>query len=655
MSDTAFEILVGVRQRLVEAGTLPGGVLKDAQLQQIVRSKRQTVAEVEQMLPRSAKDAAPALAEALTAAAEPAAAAGGRWPGPSSRGDAPAARRDDALIDLGTADFCEYAHEQSDHPVTRVVVAREPGGGHRLSWDRVDVQPGEIALYRVVTGEGMRAYKPEAGQLVGVTQGTHVVDTAPPASAVRYVQVWCHVGSHNRDAARRQPILVAEGQILTSVADFLVVEDEGTVIGQWSAWPGVDRVRVLRIPLDGSVQIDNDPRHRILVDTPNLGGFVDPDARRGMRYLYRAICEIEVDGRTQLSPPAEVEVAVSAVLAPVTDLTVAVADGPSGDTRFGLTWTPPPVGRVVMYRTATPPRPGLSRTALEDSALEVSGGLPASARLVHPIVAGDNGANRMADVSWPRDWVRAYFTPVTVLDGRVQVGSTVTATRPLPALSDVRIHERGFEQVLTFPWPSGAVSVSVHLSAPLIDAGDVLSRRPDLDISRSEYERDGGLYFPQPLPPAGCAVHVVPVTYTAGERIVGTPVTVQYPGLLRIWYDIVAAAPGSVAVRLSSEIDTQHAPPFVLVHNPERLPLSVRDGDPLAVRGSAGAPDTVTRRFQPARLGRQVDESWIADVTNRTGYLRVFVDVEPEVARRVAVVDPPMERIRLDPPTEQPQ
>lgn len=657
MSEDLFHALQQWRQREIDAARLRPGLIKDTNLQQIIRSNRRTVEEIEAMLPRHAKALVGGIVEVLQSAGEnPDTDAPARTherdsdsaPSPDAEFAAPVPGAE-FLVDLDTEDFCEYLHGDSEHPIGPITVTAEPGGGHRLEWEPLPDKPGYIVLYRVVAGETHRAYKPEAGRLVGVSRGTLLVDAAPPAAAVRHLQVWAHLGADNRDAAQRQPVLIAETHVLSPVADFLVVEDDGAVIGQWTAWPGVSRVRVLRIPLDGRTPVTNDPRHRILADQPNLGGFVDRDAQRGHRYLYRAICEVDVDGHTRLSPAAQTEVLVSAVLEPVADLHVTTT-GDSNDLHFDLGWTPPGIGTVVMYRTESAPRAGIERTLLSAGALAVSGGLPESARLVHPVEAGHDGVHRMTNVSWPRGWVRAYFTPVTVLDGQVQVGHTVIATRPLAALTDVRIIERCAEQVVSFPWPDGAASVSVYVSATQVPAQHAIEQRPVAEISRTQYDRDGGLHLATPLPESGCAVHVVAIAYTAGERIVGIPTTVEYSGLLRMQYKTEvrrSAGRTLLAVRLASQMELPSSPPFVLVHNETRLPLSARDGQPLEVRGE-GATKPGARSFHPRGLRREWSAPWTVDVTDKKGYVRVFAEVPPEKARTIALLDPPVEQIRLD-------
>src|SRR5690606_10098000 len=118
-----------------------------------------------------------------------------------------------------------------------------------------------------------------------------------------------------------------------------------------------------------------------------------------------------------------------------------------------------------------------------------------------------------------------------------------------------------------------AASVSVYVSASEVPAEHAVEQRPVAEISRSQYERDGGLHLADQLPEQGCAVHVVAIAYTAGERIVGQPASVVYPGLLRIQYTVEPRhTPGGLvlAIRLASQFELPSAPPFVVIHNRTR-------------------------------------------------------------------------------------
>src|SRR5690606_33983777 len=135
-----------------------------------------------------------------------------------------------------------------------------------------------------------------------------------------------------------------------------------------------------------------------------------------------------------------------------------------------------------------------------------------------------------------------------------------------------------------------------------------------------QYERDGGLHLADQLPEQGCAVHVVAIAYTAGERIVGQPASVVYPGLLRIQYTVEPRhTPGGLvlAIRLASQFELPSAPPFVVIHNRTRLPLSARDGQPLEIRGGSGTQPGA-RNFQPSGLRREWGQPWLVDVSDKS-------------------------------------
>ena len=165
------------------------------------------------------------------------------------------------------------------------------------------------------------------------------------------------------------------------------------------------------------------PHFRILAGADNLNGFVDSDAEGGRSYVYRARCEAIVDGVGRLSQAIEAEVAVTAVLEPVSDLSLTVHS--TDPVTVDLTWTPPPAGRVALYRTADGPRAGAEAAELPEAAVEQAG-LEAQLRLTHPVSERSDEHGRrqavMAGVPWPRDWSRAYFTPVTLVAGRARLG-----------------------------------------------------------------------------------------------------------------------------------------------------------------------------------------------------------------------------------------
>ena len=211
--------------------------------------------------------------------------------------------------------------------------------------------------------------------------------------------------------------------------------------------------------------------------------------------MYRARCEVIVDGVGRLSQAVEAEVTVTAVLAPVADLSLTVHD--TDPVTVDLTWTPPPAGRVALFRTPDGPRAGADATDLPRRC--GGAGRPAIRTAAHPsdLASGSTSTAAaravMAGVPWPRDWSRAYFTPVTLVGGRARLGNTTSTVRTAP-IRDVELTEYCNKQVLTFGWPEGAAAVTVHLAGKGHDPRNGLTGR-SYEITLEDYERYGGMQF----------------------------------------------------------------------------------------------------------------------------------------------------------------
>ncbi len=152
---------------------------------------------------------------------------------------------------------------------------------------------------------------------------------------------------------------------------------------------------------------------------------------------------------------------------------------------------------------------------------------------------------------------------------------------------DVELIEFCNKQVLTFGWPEGAAAVIVYLAAKGHDPRSGLTGR-SYEITLEDYQRYGGMQFTTELPAGGCSLHLAPVAFSAGRRVVGEITSITYDGLLRLWYWVqIGRDPGGSAVTAAltvrAEVDVTGSPPFVLVHNPDRIPLSVNDGQPVDV------------------------------------------------------------------------
>jgi len=433
-----------------------------------------------------------------------------------------------------------------------------------------------------------------------------------------------------------------------------VREDAGRVIGQWKVFPRIRAVHVYRVPVAEAAAAG--PQHRISVGEDNLGGFIDSTAQPGRSYVYQFRTEATVDTAASLSEAVEVELTVSAVLAPVTDL--ALTTHPGDRPRLALSWTAPPAGEVMIFRTKTAPAAGADAAELPQAALEQVG-LGTEQRLAHPVSTQldpyGNSVTVMADVAWPADWSRAYFTPVTILLGRALLGRSTSSVRTGP-VKDADLAEYCNKQVLTFAWPSGAAAVMVHLAPKDHDPREGLSGRT-YEISLEEYEKYGGMQFIDELPAAGCSLHLTPLAFAAGKRVQGPITSILYPGLLRVQYAVQITrdhdgTPVSARIAARALADVQGSPPFRLIHHPERIPLGVNDGDPVNVaplKASGELAAGWSKVLQFSSLGTTgAGEMWSADIAGRSGWIRLFADLsDAERLRQLALLDPPVATLRL--------
>ena len=132
---------------------------------------------------------------------------------------------------------------------------------------------------------------------------------------MRHYQVWVNSGPTRGQALATQPVKHAEAALVSPVRDFAIREDSGQVIGRWNVPSAVSEVFIYRIPAEEAGR--EGLQHRILRGSDNRRGFVDTEALRGQRYIYRVRCAVTVDGVMRLSEATEATVEVSAVLAPV--------------------------------------------------------------------------------------------------------------------------------------------------------------------------------------------------------------------------------------------------------------------------------------------------------------------------------------------------
>jgi hypothetical protein len=616
--------------------------LKEHHFSNIVATGSRTEAEIRRHLPSSLTIFAPRLAEVV---ARTASTVDGVPPRVR-----PVPAEPPVADELAALDLADYGYTPEVSPPLEIRKRVGPAGV-TLTWPAA-ATGDPVVLYRVVSADGYWApHAPQDADPVTVTDEPRCVDGRRFRAPLRHVQVWVHAGRDREAAAAAEPVLHARCVLVAQVTDLRVREDGPSVVGQWTVPPGVESVEILRVPREQARRDGHSgSEYRLEQEQQSTRGFVDDGAERGRHYVYELSVEVELEGTRLRSDPVKVEIALSEVLAPVTDLrAVERADDPAV---VDLFWTPPPGGDVRIYRTDEPPAAGVGERTIPVSAL-TGARLADDREVARPTEPGPDGGAAMRGVPWLAGWTVAYLTPVTVLDEEAVVGPSVRALR-LPSVREARIVERTHRQVLTFAWPEGADAVLAYVGGPGQDAASAQRGQP-LEISREQYVAQGGMAFPQVLPPRGCSVHLVPVAYADGRREYGAAVTLSYPGLLRLAYHVAVERdrqqrPVSVVVRIRSEYDVALPPAFTLVHRPDRLPLFDKDGMPLSMQPHGDPGAVGGSQFRPSGLSvTPSDVYWTAQVEGLTGYLRMFACLTPERRSSVALYDPAIDTLFLGP------
>jgi hypothetical protein len=482
-------------------------------------------------------------------------------------------------------------------------------------------------------------------------------------AAVRTYQLWVNVGADLEAAQWEQPAEVAQVSVVAPAQNIVIKtetvgSDEGArrrsvhnVIAQWTLLPGAVGVQVYRVPqAELRAAGAANPSYRIQNDDPCLGGFVDPDVAVG-DYVYQLVTETSVDGLTQLGMLDSHQ----HVVLPVREVIEDISCLDSGEATFDLMWSTPNSGRTVVFRTPQQPLSGTLGQEHPEEQLSHFG-LSAEHVLVHPITA-DGTKSRMTSVGLPDGWPRAYFTPVHVIGGQARIGRTELRVRTQPVVG-VKIHQRVTRQIITFGWPpsgdgdadgSQASGVNVYEAPPGTSASAALAGTPIATTSKAAYDADGGVVIPRPLRPEGSVVFLVPYSFAGRQAVPGPPTMVEYPGLSRISYQVKSSwrlRRRKLEVSLTADRAISRPPRFVMVHNPDRLPLSIADGKALPLFADGAELTEARTVFQPSSLAVGPSaESWWCEV-DKPGYVRVFADLSPVARAAVAVIDPPAKTLQ---------
>jgi hypothetical protein len=174
------------------------------------------------------------------------------------------------------------------------------------------------------------------------------------------------------------------------------------------------------------------------------------------------------------------------------------------------------------------------------------------------------------------------------------------------------------------------------------------------EIAMADYKKYGGMRFAGNLPQYGCAIHLVPVAFSGGRRVLGVPATIEYGGLLRLRYHVEISRdrnglPQTAAVSVQADENTNGAPPFVLVNNPGQIPLSINDGTAVNMSRADRQGQPTCEEFHCSTLTTTGGEVWVGDVRGLQGWVRLFANLPPERLRMLALLDPPVENLRLTP------
>lgn len=643
-----------------------GVSLRASQLKLIARAKAFEPSEIETRLPGTAKQFALELASVLQPfAAEETGAAGSGAPAevrdhqttvaptaaarPESAAPSASAPTESRQYSFGTYFPQPLA---PDLPQAQVLQA---DGRVRLAWqDRSD---HAVVLYRVVSSHSGTPYHPDQAEPVGVSTARQVVDTAPFHRAVRYYTIWAYEGGSEQEALHADPRQVASATAVAQIRIELNQSSHGAVIAKWAVPDGVTEVRLYRMLPHEAPYGGTDLQYRIQETDSLLQGFVDRGVESGRTYVYRVVA-VATDhrGLPLRSDPSEFTVAVPAQLLPITDLTGGFRQLDGGARVVDLSWSTPANGAVRIYMTDQEPDARALDGPWEDRPeLLAQMGLTSDAIQAYPFGPIDGGRTAMPGVDWRIGSTRLYFTPTVTLDGMIQVGRSRSLVNSSPP-ANAELTERVTRQVVRFEWPPGAASVSFTQGAlgglpPNPAAGATY------EVSAAQYQDQGGFTFPTRLAPRGCAVYLWGVAHDGGQQFPSPVVRLEYPGLAIATYRLelkrsMAWRSGSVTVTVSTQDETLPPARFLLVHNPDRLPLFDQDrgqnGSIVPVRlavedGAELQPMMQTRA--PIR-GADQPTSWVGDLGKLTGWFRLFASTPPDHPP-LALIDPAVESLRL--------
>lgn len=438
-------------------------------------------------------------------------------------------------------------------------------GTLEVSWVAPD-SGAKVRIFRLLSRDAIMHdgdLEPDFGLLRTITAGRLWTDEVDMDRAIRSYHVWLNEGDTEVEALRAEPKLVGVGVYVKPVDDLHVTFEDGRIYGSYAEVDGTDSVEIFLLDsIHGHIQqFENEN---------NLRGFQLVPKSTGRAYVFQARRKVG----TYTSAYSE-EQAVD-VPAELTQITPQISL--DGD-RFTLSWDRPGAGEVRIYRSAEPVADGAAGQLVDADNLGEYG-----------LQVGD-WSNRLAPgdatefaTDWKSDAYSMYITAVNVVENQAMIGTTASWVRCGTA-RDVRIFERVDEQLITFAWPEHAAGVEFFTTdiynTDNLDLTDPVSIQNNSSaqhlgrISENQYRRRGG--YRVNLQVASRLI-LLPYRSHQGKTVPGKPTVLNYPGLIKMRYDIVNEAQPDADLQLAVRIHADEkgetfGQSFVLLAQEGTLPI----------------------------------------------------------------------------------
>ncbi|OFT76617.1 hypothetical protein HMPREF3104_04865 [Corynebacterium sp. HMSC30G07] len=492
-------------------------------------------------------------------------------PEPAKPQPQPARQEQSKPLNLRAEDFAErdvWTHPEPLRVEGGEVMVRARGdeeGTLEVSW--VAPESGaKVRIFRLLSRDSImndNELEPNFGLLRTITAGRLWTDEADMDRAIRSYHVWLNEGDSEIEALRAEPKLVGVGVYVQPVHDLHVTFEDGRIYGSYAEIDGTESVEIFLLDnVHGRVQqFENEN---------NLRGFQLTPKSTGRAYVFQARRKVGV----HMSAYSD-EQAVD-VPAELTQITPQISL--DGD-RFTLSWDRPGAGEVRIYRSAEPVADGAAGQLVDADNLGEYG-----------LQVGD-WSNRLEPrdatefaTDWKSDAYSMYITAVNVVENQAMIGTTASWVRCGEA-HDVRIFERVDEQLITFAWPEHAAGVE-FFTADIYNTDnldfsdpDAIQNNPSVQhlgrISENQYRRRGGYQVNLQVP---SLLILMPYRSHQGKTVPGKPTVLNYPGLLKMSYEIVNEAPAGAPAQLSVRIHANDradtfGQSFVLMAQEGTLPI----------------------------------------------------------------------------------